>query len=332
MRGVEAFSKIDPKTRRVLSAALVTGVVAATGGFASVGVAASYFGMSTAKGLSAVFLGEITGKGIDKIRNFRAISRTAERRNLVKSLGNETNLEDFEKAEEAYRGYLVENAKKERKELVAKTIAMAVVGGAASMGLNHLSALYGPDSFHTASPEQPTPSPTPKGLPTERPSVTPSPSGTPNPTATPTPFPSPSPEATPTPRISPTPLETVKPVAPHEIAGPSSPDAHLEKLMTVRAGEGAWQPIYRQLEERLHDNPEKFNLTPEDLQNATKVRSILNTETMKILLKEKFINGDIEKRISMPGVKVLLGDNGAIRVFDGKPPEQLVYAFKRPTS
>ncbi len=93
---------------------------------------------------------------------------------------------------------------------------------------------------------------------------------------------------------------------------------HLMELATIKKGEGVWHAVYRQLEDQVHRNPLKFGLKPEDLENAAKVKQVLNKETMNLLIKNHYIDPEkgVELRIVNPGTKVILEDDNGIKIFN----------------
>jgi len=97
----------------------------------------------------------------------------------------------------------------------------------------------------------------------------------------------------------------------------------LEELATVKKGEGVWHAVYRQLKAQFENDQNKFmekygknyGLKPEDLNNHSKIRSVLIKETNDILVKNKIIKPDgTEIRISEPGTKVILEPEGKIKI------------------
>ena len=86
-------------------------------------------------------------------------------------------------------------------------------------------------------------------------------------------------------------------------------------MATVQKGEGAWQAVYRQLHEEAEKDPSKFNLNSDDLDDAEKLKSILNKETARILAENDYIKPDgSEIRISEAGSKIILGQDGKISI------------------
>jgi hypothetical protein len=91
--------------------------------------------------------------------------------------------------------------------------------------------------------------------------------------------------------------------------------AEIEKLAqaeTVQHTQGIWQPVREQLRFRLQENPAKFGLKPEDLNNAGKVRAVLDQQTSRIIEQNKMMNLGIRHA----GEKVLLHDDNTITFGD----------------
>ena len=109
-------------------------------------------------------------------------------------------------------------------------------------------------------------------------------------------------------------------------AGKIGTDRLLE-LATIKKNEGVWHAIYRQLEDRLHQNPSKFGLRPEDLEDADRIKNVLNNQTGKLLVDQGYIKaGGREIGITRPGVKVFLDPDNNIRIEDGNNP---IYEWNR---
>lgn len=86
-----------------------------------------------------------------------------------------------------------------------------------------------------------------------------------------------------------------------------------EELSTIKKGEGIWHAVHRQLEEKIYNNPQAYNLKPEDLTDKAKIDVILNKETGKLLVEQGYIKPDgTETWISHEGTKVLLGADNKI--------------------
>ncbi|MEK7635938.1 MAG: hypothetical protein AAB405_02495 [Patescibacteria group bacterium] len=106
-----------------------------------------------------------------------------------------------------------------------------------------------------------------------------------------------------------------------EAAVPVENADHLLDLATVQQGKGIWHAIYKQLDYKLRHNPSKFGLTPEDLQDADRVKNVLNNQTGKLLVEQGYVKADgTEIRIAKPGVKVFLDTDNNIRIEDGGNP------------
>lgn len=95
----------------------------------------------------------------------------------------------------------------------------------------------------------------------------------------------------------------------------SATEANLEatfdkELATIRKGEGVWHAVRRQLMAQVEHDPARFRLSPEDLEDANRVREAVNRETQRILTEEKMIGSDgSEVRVAHPGAVVgLAGD------------------------
>lgn len=98
----------------------------------------------------------------------------------------------------------------------------------------------------------------------------------------------------------------------------------LDRLSEVRKGEGVWQPVYRQLEDQIHDHPDAFGITRDDLENPLKVKQALNRATAHVLVEEGYIEPDgTETRITRPGVKIQIeADSDHTSGFHIKPIEE----------
>ncbi len=87
------------------------------------------------------------------------------------------------------------------------------------------------------------------------------------------------------------------------------------ELAIIKKGEGVWHAVYRQLENNLRENPEKFGLKSEDLNNTAKIKTILNQQAGKLLVEQGYIKPDgSEIRITKPGVKVFLDADNKIKI------------------
>lgn len=104
------------------------------------------------------------------------------------------------------------------------------------------------------------------------------------------------------------------PTTPTEIPTETQTTEPLNELTTVKKGEGYWQPVYRQLDAQLHENPENFGLKAEDLEDAAKIKKVLNTKTMNLLVKNGIIDAEkgTELRIASPDTGVYVDNDGNI--------------------
>jgi len=91
------------------------------------------------------------------------------------------------------------------------------------------------------------------------------------------------------------------------------------ELASIKKGEGVWHAVHRQLEEQCRKDPSKFNLKPEDIKDAAKLKSVLNKETARILSENKFLKPDgSEVRIRDIGTRVILRDGNKVEIAGGK--------------
>jgi len=128
-------------TRLLISTALVTGVVALSGGFSAPAVAL-FAGHRFVRGLTAVLFGKITGKGVDWVAEKKI---KAEEEKALSKLQKEFSLEKFEEVDKEYENLLEKVAGKRRKKLIIKAGVMTAAGAGAVIGLGFLErALVGP--------------------------------------------------------------------------------------------------------------------------------------------------------------------------------------------
>jgi hypothetical protein len=93
---------------------------------------------------------------------------------------------------------------------------------------------------------------------------------------------------------------------PEMTAAVSAQQAHIESIATVRTGEGAWQAVYRQLQERMGKSP--------------KLDAAIQSETRRILIANNFLNKDgtaTNIGIDHPGVKLILDKDNNIQPIEG---------------
>ncbi|MEK9154762.1 MAG: hypothetical protein AAB596_01695 [Patescibacteria group bacterium] len=280
-------------TRIAISTALVTGAVALSGGFSAVPAAALMFaGQRYVKGALSVGIGQYVGKGVDWIYSKLG---SFDKEKAISKLKTGFSVEKLAEVENDYHKILEESVGAQRKKLIIKAAAMIASGAGASIGLNMLEQAM-PSIKLTAG----------EWLLGKKPEVE---SGV---------------------EIEHPLSEAYSPDVKTKVAEISAEirAGHQADLATIKQGEGVWHAVYRQLEDRLYDDPKKFGLSQEDLTNAEKIKSVLNRQTNQLLVEQGYIKVDgTEIRIAKPGVEVLLGDNNEINIKDAG---ESTYVWKKP--
>lgn len=299
-KGLDLWMRQGRSKRILISTALITGLSIATGGVAAAGIgsASLFAGSRFVKGFASAIMAQGIGRGVDWafskvfIDKVKEEAEEEEKREISEFYNGELTLKKIREIEEGRQQMMERLAKLERTKILVKGAAMIMTGVGASIGLGMLENTY-------AGSIKPI-------IPTEKPSST----------------------------LSledyykiyggKSPIEEGMEKSIAEISESnmeSASESHinqLAELATIKKGEGAWHAVYRQLEERLHHNPSKFGLMPEDLQDATKIKNALNAQTGKILAEQGYIKADgTEIRISHPGVKVFLDNDNNIKLEDG---------------
>lgn len=106
----------------------------------------------------------------------------------------------------------------------------------------------------------------------------------------------------------------------HESATPKAAEA-VEKTGTakaelppdvVRRGDGFYNVVHRQLEARLHENPEKFGLVKEQLSDSDMVRKTLHKATLTALKESGVYKAGVQETWInySPNLKITLDENG----------------------
>jgi len=100
------------------------------------------------------------------------------------------------------------------------------------------------------------------------------------------------------------------------IATASIDESHeINEPAIIKKGEGIWHAVRRQLEEKIHGNPNVYGLNPEDLADEEKIKAVANKETGKLLAEQGYIKPDgTETWVSHEGTKVLLGADNKISI------------------
>lgn len=308
-RGLDLWMRQGRGTRILISTAALTGISIATGGVASAGIgaAAIFAGSRYVKGFASAIMAQGVGKGVNWVFSKSFIDRVkkeieeTEQKSKEEFSKSEMTLESI-KAIEARRQQLTEKlAKREIAKVIAKAGAMIGTGVGASIGLNMLENTYaGEVKSFLGIAEKPR-----------------------------------APEMSPEEYAKFKSYENVS--ARHNVealkdaakvrAEAILEEQHIENLATIKPGEGAWNAIYRQLENQLDKNPKKFGLKPEDLDSAAKFK-FLTQETNKILTDNGYIKPDgMEIRIAKPGVKVFLEPDNKISI---KGEGKLTYEWLKP--
>lgn len=111
--------------------------------------------------------------------------------------------------------------------------------------------------------------------------------------------------------------EILPPDVPEQVSAADSADlaAQTERL-TVHEGEGFWQPVSREVEFRINQNPEKYGLSVEDLGDESKLAKAVVKETNQILRSEGIIDSAGETRVSSPGAVLRLSEDGKLEISD----------------
>lgn len=123
------------------------------------------------------------------------------------------------------------------------------------------------------------------------------------------------------------------PAAPADAEAPKAPAISPEQMesATVGKGEGVWHAVRRQIEDLMNKDPEafaeRFNLTTEDFDTKAEIKTVLDRETMELLVKNKYINleNKTETRIFNPGTRVILGEDNKINIVDEDGVQAKVY-------
>lgn len=159
-KGLEWYMRKGTATRLLISTGLVTGVVAATGGFSAPAIAL-FAGQRYLKGAAAVLLGKLAGKGVDWVmeKNIRAKEEAA-----LSKLKEEFSLENLEKVDKEYEKILEEVAGKRRTKLIVKAGVMAATGAGVAIGLSLAEgSLFAAPKPEVPEGEVPSPSKAPTG-------------------------------------------------------------------------------------------------------------------------------------------------------------------------
>jgi hypothetical protein len=104
------------------------------------------------------------------------------------------------------------------------------------------------------------------------------------------------------------------PVPEVELNYESPIDAEQLERLTVRPGEGFWQPVSRELEFRIQANPEKYGLSAEDLVDESKLAKAVAQETNHILRSNGALETYGEVRIGQAGSIVSLSEDGKLGI------------------
>lgn len=132
-KALEKWSKLGTVKRTLITATLVTGVVAVGGGFSAPAVAL-FAGYRVARGLTAAATGMMVGKGIDKLLTWD-IKRDMENKDKELDVKkNSMKVEDLESLSKEYRKQMEYKAKRERNKLLLKAGAMMAAGLGAAQG------------------------------------------------------------------------------------------------------------------------------------------------------------------------------------------------------
>lgn len=300
-KGLDLWMRQGRSTRILISTALITGLSIATGGAAAAGIgsASLFAGSRYVKGFASALAAQGIGKGVDWVFSKAFIEKVqkeavAEEAKAGEELSSgELTLEKIRKIEINHRRMVEKLSKLERKKTLIKGAAMVITGAGASIGLNWLESAYGggfKSSFGASeeplksSVEMP-PEDYNKFKPYEDVSTKHN-------------------------------VEALEEAAQTK-AETILEDHNIENLATIKPGEGAWNAVYRQLENQLERDPAKFDFKPENLDNAEKFK-FLTRETNKILIDNGYIKSDgSEIRIAKPGIKVFLNADNKISVDNG---------------
>lgn len=300
-KGLDLWMRQGKYTRLLISTSLLTGVSIATGGLAAGGIGAAtlFAGSRYAKGLTSAFIAQGVGKGVDWafskifIDKLKKEAEEAEEKSKEEFSKGELTMDSIEAIEMNRRQMSEKLEKSERTKILTKGTAMIIAGAGASIGLNWLENAYA-GSLKSATPEEMPPEEAEKFKSYEDVSS----------------------------RHNVDALKEVAQVRAEAILE----EQHIENLATIKPGEGAWNAVYRQLENKLDKNPAQFGFKAEDLDSAAKFK-FLTQETNKILVENGYINPDgSEIRIAKSGIKIFLEADNKIKPID----EGLVYEWTKP--
>lgn len=300
-KGLDLWMRQGKYTRLLISTSLLTGVSIATGGLAAGGIGAAtlFAGSRYAKGLTSAFIAQGVGKGVDWvfskifIDKLKKEAEETEEKSKEEFSKGELTMDSIEAIEMNRRQMSEKLEKSERTKVLTKGAAMIIAGAGASIGLNWLENAYA-GSLKSATLEEMPPEEAEKFKSYKDVSS----------------------------RHNVDALKEVAQVRAEAILE----EQHIENLATIKPGEGAWNAVYRQLENKLDKNPAQFGFKAEDLDSAAKFK-FLTQETNKILVENGYIKPDgAEIRIARPGIKIFLEADNKIKPID----EGLVYEWTKP--
>lgn len=299
-KGIEWWMRQNKYVRLAATTAVATGIFTMTGGLAAgAGAMALFAGSRYAKGFISAGVAQLAGKGVDKIFSkvfIEKLKSESEKEIIEEFNPEELTLKKFGEIEANRQTYLEKLAKLERKKLYTKIAVGLAAGVGTSIGLGMLENIYaggggyGPKYDPKVEPKAELKADydyfkdfQEKGgeIKIEDQQIFET-------------------------NIGSQPVE--------EISKIGEVGESLEDLAIIKKGEGIWNAVYRQLNERLHNNPEQFGLKSEDLQNTDKIENILNQQTGKLLADQKYFNDVGEIRIAKPGVKVFLDADNKITI------------------
>ncbi|MDI6603199.1 MAG: hypothetical protein QME57_03745, partial [Patescibacteria group bacterium] len=130
-KGLEWWMRRSSATRLLISTGLVTGVVAASGGFSAPAIPL-FAGQRYLRGAAAILVGKLAGKGVDWVMEKRIKAKEAA---ALSELKEEFSVEKLKEIDKKYEKILEKTIGKRRKKLIFKAGVMAAAGLGTIIGL-----------------------------------------------------------------------------------------------------------------------------------------------------------------------------------------------------